>query len=82
MPAESAFVGIDVAKASLEVAVHSTGERWTLPYSEPAVATLVDRLAALAPTLLVVEATGGLEEIDSCHRRTSSSSSPMSTAAG
>jgi len=55
------FVGIDVAKASLDVAVHPTTERWTLAYTEREVAGLLSRLAALAPALVVLEATGGLE---------------------
>jgi transposase len=61
MGSEPVFVGIDVAKASLDVAVHRTGERWTLAYAEPEVAGLGARLAALAPALVVLEATGGLE---------------------
>jgi transposase len=55
------FVGIDVAKATLDVAVHPTAERWSLAYTERAVAGLVPRLTALAPALVVLEATGGLE---------------------
>ena len=55
------FVGIDVAKASLDVAVHPTTERWTLAYTEREVAGLVTRLTGLHPALVVLEATGGLE---------------------
>jgi len=55
------FVGIDVAKASLEVAVYPAGEQWTVEYADPAVATLGARLTALVPALIVLEATGGLE---------------------
>lgn len=55
------FVGIDVAKAELVVAVHPSGERWTVANDERGVRTLVDRLRAVTPTLIVLEATGGYE---------------------
>ena len=61
MRAEPVFVGIDVSKASLDVAVHQPAARWAVDYTDSAVATLVARLTALAPTLIVLEATGGLE---------------------
>jgi transposase len=61
MKTEPVCVGIDVAKASLEVAVHQSADRWTVEYTDPAVATLVARLTALTPSLIVLEATGGLE---------------------
>ena len=31
---EPKFVGIDVSKAQLDVAVRPTGKRWTLPYDQ------------------------------------------------
>ena len=55
------FVGIDVAKAQLDVAVRPSGERWAVPNDAGGVVTLVERLQALHPTLIVLEATGGLE---------------------
>jgi transposase len=55
------FVGIDVAKATLEVAVRPSGERWTLANEALALPGLVARLEALEPTLIVLEATGGFE---------------------
>lgn len=61
MKTEPVYVGIDVAKASLEVAVHQSADRWTVDYTDPAVATLVARLTTLTPVLIVLEATGGLE---------------------
>jgi transposase len=57
------FIGIDVAKASLDVAFghdeQAPVER--IPYTPDHVAQLVDRLQQLQPTLIVLEATGGLE---------------------
>ncbi len=55
------FVGIDVAKAALDVAVSPTAARWTIPYTERELAGLVPRLTTLQPALVVLEATGGLE---------------------
>ena len=55
------FIGIDVAKAELVVAVHPSDARWTVANDERGVRTLVDRAKELAPTLIVLEATGGYE---------------------
>ena len=55
------FVGIDVAKAQLDIAVRPSGERWVVSNDAGGVVTLVERLQALHPTLIVLEATGGLE---------------------
>jgi transposase len=55
------FVGSDVAKAQLDIARRPTGERWAVPNDARGIAPLVDRLQALQPTLIVLEATGGLE---------------------
>ena len=57
------FVGIDVSKESLDVQIDPCEERaWQhLAYDDAGVAGLAKRLCALAPTLIVLEATGGLE---------------------
>ena len=57
------FVGIDVAKAQWDIAVRPSGERWAVPNDADGVVTLVERLQAFHPTLIVLEATGGLERI-------------------
>ena len=59
MSASPIFVGIDVAKAPLDVALRPTGERWTVPNDDARIAALVVQLQAVAPTLIVLEATGG-----------------------
>jgi transposase len=62
-------VGIDVAKAHLDIAIRPTpagapaGEPWRAPNDEAGVAALVARLTPLGPTLVVLEATGGLERL-------------------
>ena len=55
------FVGIDVAKARLDVAVRPTDDQWNVPNDEAGISQLVTRLQELAPVLIVLEATGGLE---------------------
>lgn len=55
------FVGIDVSKAHLDVAVHATPTAWQTTNTEAGIADLVQRLRALGPTLIVLEATGGFE---------------------
>jgi len=57
------FVGIDVATAQLDIAVRPSGERWAVPNDASGVTTLVDRVQALQPTLIVLEAPGGLERL-------------------
>jgi transposase len=60
MAAET-FIGIDVARDSLEVAVRPTGEHWSVGNQTVGIAELLVRLRAVRPTLIVLEATGGLE---------------------
>lgn len=55
------FVGIDVAKASHEVLLRPSGEQFSVENTDEACAALATRLAQLRPTLIVAEATGGLE---------------------
>ena len=55
-------VGIDVAKAQLDVAVEPTGTTWTVPRSPAGLRRLHAQLTALQPTRIVLEATGGYED--------------------
>jgi transposase len=57
---EETWIGIDVAKAQLDVAVHD-GESWRSDNDEDGIAALTRRLAALHPAVVVLEATGGYE---------------------
>jgi transposase len=61
MSTHQIFVGIDVAKGQLDVALRPTGERWTVPNEDASIAALVTQLHAVAPTLIVLEATGGYQ---------------------
>jgi transposase len=60
---EERFVGVDVSKASLELAVRPDGERWSTANDEREMPSLVERLRQIGPTLIVVEATGGLQTL-------------------
>jgi transposase len=55
------YVGIDVAKAQLDVAVRPSGEQWFSATDPASLDALVGRLQALSPELIVLEATGGRE---------------------
>jgi transposase len=56
------FVGIDVAKDHLDLAVHpAVRPPWQIRYDAASLAALAEDLTALAPQLVVLEATGGLE---------------------
>jgi transposase len=55
------YIGIDVSKKHLDMAVRPTGERWQVDNDSAGIAGLVERLRPLAPKLIVLEATGGLE---------------------
>lgn len=61
MTSDAVFVGIDVSKAVMDVAVHSTGEQWKVPNDPDGIGELVGRLQKMAPERIVLEATGGLE---------------------
>jgi transposase len=61
MNQEPSFVGIDVAKAQMDVAVRPTGQRWQLPYTEEGMQELISSLDTLQPNLVLLEASGGLE---------------------
>lgn len=56
------FVGIDVCKDRLDVAVRPGGETWSVAYDSAALAELTSRLQAFSPVLVVLEATGALED--------------------
>jgi transposase len=55
------FVGIDVAKDRLEVHIRPSGESFAVARDGEGLAALTQRLEALAPALVVLEATGGFE---------------------
>jgi transposase len=61
MSASPCFIGIDVSKARLDVVSRPDGEEFHLANTAEGIASLVDRLKPLSPTLILLEATGGQE---------------------
>ena len=59
--AEDVIVGIDVAKAALDVAVRPRGEARQLAHAAAGIGARVGWMQALSPEVLVVAATGGEE---------------------
>jgi transposase len=55
------YVGIDVSKAVLDVAVTPSDEAWSVPNTAEGMHRLVEKLGGMSPRLIVLEATGGLE---------------------
>ena len=55
------FVGIDVCKAWLDVAVHEQEETFRAGNEDVGIANLVQRMKELKPALIVLEPTGGFE---------------------
>ena len=55
------FVGIDVVKDRLDVHLRPSGEALAVGRDAAGLTVLVERLAELAPSLVVLEATGGFE---------------------
>jgi transposase len=58
---QDAFVGIDVSKAQLDLATHLHKGTRTFLNDGPGIGKLVGLVHSLAPTLVVLEATGGYE---------------------
>lgn len=56
------FVGIDVSKKELQVGLWPQDSGWSEVYDEQGVQRLVHRLQQRQPVLVVMEATGGLEQ--------------------
>lgn len=55
------FVGIDVSKDQLNVAIAPRGDTYSVANNEGGIEQLVERLRTLSPTLVVLESTGNLE---------------------
>jgi transposase len=56
------FVGIDVSKATLDIAFWDSEVYWQLPNDAEGWQELVKRLQPLSSVLIVIEASGGLEQ--------------------
>ena len=58
---EEMFVGIDVSKVRLDVAILPSGESFAVDQTTPGLSDLLIRLSEVQPVLVVMEAKGGLE---------------------
>jgi transposase len=63
MEVEAKYVGIDVSKARLDVAVWPGAESFSVANDPRGIAELVERVTVLAPKAVVLEASGGLEAL-------------------
>ena len=61
MEQEATYVGIDVAKAQVDVAVRPSDVKWEISNDEAGISLLVSQLKTLEPVMVLLEATGGLE---------------------
>ncbi len=59
----STNIGIDVSKAWLDIVVLPSGEIWRTENQEAAIQELIQRLKSLQPERIVLEATGGYEQM-------------------
>ena len=57
------FVGIDVSRAKLDLAIEPDGTTWSIGNTTAEVRELAAELAQSAPKLVLVEATGGFERL-------------------
>lgn len=55
------FVGVDVSMHQLDIAIAGGEEHWQVENNSEGIDDLLNQLADLDPTLVVVEASGGLE---------------------
>jgi transposase len=58
---QTCWIGVDVSKATLDVAVRPSGTRWQVHHDGVGIGALVERCVAMAPERIVLEATGGFE---------------------
>ena len=61
MEQEATYVGIDVAKAQVDVAVRPTDDRWEVSRDQAGIRNLVSQLKTLELVRVLLEASGGLE---------------------
>jgi transposase len=60
---EGTFVGIDVSSERLDVAVDGSGEAFVVRRDAGGLEALIERMQALQPQVIVLEATGGFETV-------------------
>ena len=58
---QESFVGIDVSKNALDLRIEPVGQSLRVAYDDAGISEVCQRLSEVSPTLIVMEATGGLE---------------------
>jgi len=61
MTEEAVYVGVDVAKSTLDVAVTDSGETWQFVNDDEGISQAVHYIASVKPAGIILEATGNLE---------------------
>jgi transposase len=61
--AAALYVGIDVSKARLDLAVHPDGRTWSEDNTARGIKAVIREMKRLKPEAIIVEATGGLERM-------------------
>jgi len=61
MDKEKVYVGIDIAKEKIDVAVHSSGHRWSFSNDDTGITKAVSCISGVSPVLVAVEATGNFQ---------------------
>jgi transposase len=63
MKVTDVFIGVDVSKDTLDVAVRPTGEEMSFANTEDGIGVMRDFIQSFSPRLIVLEATGGWEAV-------------------
>ena len=58
MEQEATYVGIDVAKAQVDVAVRPTDDSWEVPHDQKGIRKLVAQMKALEPAMVLLGGFG------------------------
>jgi transposase len=58
---ENIYVGIDISKDSLDMAIHASNQQWRFSNDTAGITRLCRMLKKISPALVVFEATGGYE---------------------
>ena len=61
--ATQSYVGIDISKETLDVALRPTDRTWQVTNTQDGIGELVGELGSFEPELVVLEATGGFETL-------------------
>jgi transposase len=61
MEKDKVYVGIDISKDGLDVAIHASDKSWHFSNDNPGINNLRKMLVKLKPALVIFEATGGYE---------------------